>query len=94
VDGGLVALLPSFPAVGAVVIVVAVAIRMLVKADTRYHGEVRDHERTQQLLDDERARRRKAEDDLAQLAAEVHGLRAEVLALRRQVADLTRRLGE
>lgn len=93
-EGALVALLPSFPAVGAVVVVVVVAIRMLVKADARYDAEVREHERTQQLLDEERARRRKAEDDLAQLATEVHGLKAEVVALRREVGDLRHRLGE
>jgi hypothetical protein len=85
--------LPGVGGYGAFAAVVVVSIRMLIKADSRYHAEVADHERTQTALDDERDRRRKAEDDLGAMALEVRDLRDQVFTLQRQVAALTAAVG-
>lgn len=47
-------------------------------ADGRFDAEVARHEATQQLLDAERAARRAAEDEAAQLRREVADLRAQL----------------
>ena len=47
-------------------------------ADTRYAAEVARHDATQEKLDAERAARRAAEDDAAQLRREVADLRARL----------------
>ena len=55
-------------------------------ADKRYDDEVADHARTELQLDDERERRRAAEDQLARLATEVAGLRDRIKHLEEEVA--------
>ena len=55
------------------------------KSDKRYDDEVRAHQATQKLLDDERDRRRKIEDEMSELKSEVRLLRREVAALRVQL---------
>lgn len=67
-------LAPGVPGFAALAAVVAIAVRMVVKADSRYHDEVKDHERTQQTLDDERDKRRKAEDEASKLTAKLRRL--------------------
>lgn len=82
--------LPGVGGYGGLGVVLVIAIRMVVKADSRYHTEVADHEATQQVLDDERNRRRKAEDDLGEVKSEVRALREQVARLEARVAELTR----
>lgn len=55
------------------------------KSDKRYDDEVRAHQATQKLLDEERDRRRKIEDEMSELKSEVRLLRREVAALRAQL---------
>lgn len=55
------------------------------KSDKRYDDEVAAHKATQKLLDEERDRRRKIEDEMSDVKAEVRALRREVAALRRQL---------
>lgn len=62
------------------------------RADKRYDDEVRAHQATQDLLDDERDRRRRIEDEMSELRQEVISLRREVEASRREVAALRRQL--
>lgn len=82
----LLANLPGLGAYGGFVVLLVLAVRMAVKSDGRYNAEVRDHEQTQQALDDERQRRRKVEEQLGEVRLEVQALRREVAALRAQIA--------
>lgn len=59
------------------------------KSDKRYDDEVRVHQATQKLLDEERDRRRKIEDEMSEVKAEVRALRREVAALRHQLDGTT-----
>jgi predicted nucleic acid-binding Zn-ribbon protein len=92
VDGwdSIFAALPGIGEYGGLGVVLVIAIRMVVKADSRYHAEVRDHERTQRALDDERERRRKAEDALSEVRSgvRVRELNDEVAELNDEVAEL------
>lgn len=91
---GILTSLPSLGGFGAFAAVVVVAIRMLIKSDSRYHQEVADHERTQRQLDEERDRRRKAEDDLGAMALEMREVKVHVHKLERRVEELTKRVSE
>lgn len=55
------------------------------RADKRHEDEVANHRATQLLLDDERDRRRRSEDEMSEVKAEVRALRREVAQLRRQL---------
>jgi septal ring factor EnvC (AmiA/AmiB activator) len=92
---GLGPLLPGAGAVGVLAVVIGALIKFLVNdrrlltlADARYKAEVADHEVTQKALDEERASRRKVEDNLAQVLREVARLRDEIQRLERQIAAL------
>ena len=103
--GGLEAVLATLP-YGAGGTLVFLAVRLAVSsrkvaaagdlrladADKRYRDEVADHERTQAALDEERQRRRKAEDDLGHMVAEIRVLKEHVQRLERQVAVLTEQI--
>jgi hypothetical protein len=91
---GLETLLPGAGVFGLLATIIAILIRfvlndrkILAEADARYKAEVAAHEETQRRLDDERAARRKIEDDLGR---QIRDLCDEVHDLRRQVAALTR----
>lgn len=58
------------------------ALRYAFIADRRWREEATDHQRTQDQLDDERARRRKVEDQVDELTREVKALKQEVAQLR------------
>lgn len=85
----IIAALPGVGGYGALGLVLAIAIRMVVKADSRFHKEVADHEATQIALDDERSRRRKAEDDVDEVKSEVRALNDKITRLEAEVAKLT-----
>jgi hypothetical protein len=87
VDGleSLLAHLPDIGGLGAIVAVVVIVIRMLAKADGRFNAEVRAHEETQQDLDDERAHRRRLEDEVGEVKRKVAALEDEVASLRRRL---------
>jgi hypothetical protein len=90
---GLESLLPGAGVFGLLATIIGILIkfvlsdrRVLAAADQRYQAEVKAHEQTQLRLDEERAARRKVEDELGR---EVRELRDEVHDLRRQMAELT-----
>ena len=60
------------------------------RSDDRYEAEAAAHRITQGLLDEERERRRKIEDELSD---QVRALRSEVAKLRTQVQILTAQSG-
>jgi uncharacterized coiled-coil protein SlyX len=60
------------------------------RSDDRYEDEAAAHRVTQRMLDEERERRRRIEDELS---AQVRELRSEVAKLRAQVQILTGRGG-
>ncbi len=93
---GLVEWLPAVAPYGAAGSLVFLALRFAFSArkvasdvDARYRAEVVDHDRTQRALDDERARRRKVEDELGKMSAAVQRLEEKVAGLEMQVAKLT-----
>jgi septal ring factor EnvC (AmiA/AmiB activator) len=94
VDGwdSILTALPGVGGYGGLGLVLVIAIRMVVKGDSRYNKEVADHEATQKTLDDERSRRRKAEDDLGEVKSEVRALKGQVTKLEARVAELTQAL--
>jgi septal ring factor EnvC (AmiA/AmiB activator) len=86
VGDGLVALLPYLQAT-PLAIVVAVLLRLWNRAVRDVREERADHERTQQLLDAERERRRHVEDEVAAVKREVAATRSEIAGLRRQLGE-------
>jgi len=88
VGDGLAGLLPYLQQ-APLGVVVLYLLRLWTRAVADVRDERRDHERTQQQLDDERTRRRAVEDDMASVRREVAALRAEVAALRHQLGEAT-----
>jgi polyhydroxyalkanoate synthesis regulator phasin len=93
---GLLETLPAAAPYGAAGALVFLALRFAFSArkvasdvDTRYRAEVADHERTQKVLDDERALRRQLQDEMGNMAAAMRRLEEKVAGLEQQVAKLT-----
>jgi uncharacterized protein YlxW (UPF0749 family) len=88
---GLESVLPFLPgATGYALlgVVAALSLRYAFTADKRWREEYADHLATQQRLDEERERRREAEDKVSTLGRQVEGLEHRVAELTTEVARL------
>lgn len=88
--GSILTALPGVGGYGGLGVVLVIALRVALSSDKRHRDEVAAHEKTQQTLDQERDRRRSAEDALSEVKTEVRELRTQVARLEAQIVALQR----